>query len=268
MAEVDAFVFFRSFYEGAKELDDMDRLAFYDAIVEYAFNGDASPATGVAKACFTFVKPVLDKSKNRAEAGRKGGKASRGAQDDSSEEEGKTPQSKPDDKQTLSKPEAKPKQIQSQPEANSENFEAIKDKGLGIKDKGLGIKEEEKENIAPSSSEGSLGSDAKTPAAPSPVISLPLTSGEVYPVSEDDVTLWSGLYPAVDILQELRKMAGWLDSNPRRRKTARGIRQFITSWLAREQDRGRARASPEVKSRSYDIRELEELSQFDLPENL
>ena len=85
MAEVDAFVFFKSFYEGAKELDDADRLAFYDAIIEYAFNGDASPATGVAKACFSFVKPVLDKSKNRAEAGRKGGRASRGTPEDSSE---------------------------------------------------------------------------------------------------------------------------------------------------------------------------------------
>lgn len=256
MAEVDAFVFFKSFYEGAKELDDADRLAFYDAIIEYAFNGDASPATGVAKACFSFVKPVLDKSKNRAEAGRKGGRASRGTPEDPSEGKEDLPHSEPENKQTLSKPEA-----------NSENREAIKDKGLGIKDKGLGIKED-KGIIAPNSSGGSLGSVAKTPAAPSSVISLPLASGEGYSVSEDDVTLWSGLYPAVDILQELRKMAGWLDSNPRRRKTARGIRQFITSWLAREQDRGRARASPEVKSRSYDIRELEELSQFDLPENL
>ena len=260
MAEVDAFVFFKSFYEGAKELDDADRLAFYDAIIEYAFNGDASPATGVAKACFSFVKPVLDKSKNRAEAGRKGGRASRGTPEDSSEGKEDLPHSESEDKQTLSKPEANPKQNESKPEANSENREAIKDKGLGIKeDKGI---------IAPNSSDGSLGSVAKTPAAPSSVISLPLASGEGYSVSEDDVTLWSGLYPAVDILQELRKMAGWLDSNPRRRKTARGIRQFITSWLAREQDRGRARASPEVKSRSYDIRELEELSQFDLPENL
>lgn len=267
MAEVDAFVFFKSFYEGAKELDDADRLAFYDAIIEYAFNGDASPATGVAKACFSFVKPVLDKSKNRAEAGRKGGRASRGTPEDSSEGKEDLPHSEPENKQTLSKPEANPKQNESKPEANSENREAIKDKGLGIKDKGLGIKED-KGIIAPNSSGGSLGSVAKTPAAPSSVISLPLASGEGYSVSEDDVTLWSGLYPAVDILQELRKMAGWLDSNPRRRKTARGIRQFITSWLAREQDRGRARASPEVKSRSYDIRELEELSQFDLPENL
>lgn len=267
MAEVDAFVFFKSFYEGAKELDDADRLAFYDAIIEYAFNGDASPATGVAKACFSFVKPVLDKSKNRAEAGRKGGRASRGTPEDSSEGKEDLPHSEPEDKQTLSKPEANPKQNESKPEANSENREAIKDKGLGIKDKGLGIKED-KGIIAPNSSGGSLGSVAKTPAAPSPVISLPLTSGEVYPVSEDDVTLWSGLYPAVDVLQELRKMAGWLDSNPRRRKTARGIRQFITSWLAREQDRGRPRASPEPKARSYDIRDLEELSQFDLPDTL
>lgn len=32
-------------------------------------------------------------------------------------------------------------------------------------------------------------------------------------------------------------MYGWLDSNPRNRKTARGIKRFITSWLGRAQDR-------------------------------
>ena len=33
-------------------------------------------------------------------------------------------------------------------------------------------------------------------------------------------------------------MAGWLDANPKRRKTKQGILRFVTSWLAREQDKG------------------------------
>jgi len=44
--------------------------------------------------------------------------------------------------------------------------------------------------------------------------------------------------PAVDVMQELRKMKSWLDSNPRRRKTKQGILRFANSWLTREQDKG------------------------------
>ena len=45
------------------------------------------------------------------------------------------------------------------------------------------------------------------------------------------------LYPAVDVEQALRNMRGWLDSNPRNKKTPRGIKRFITSWISREQDK-------------------------------
>lgn len=68
----------------------------------------------------------------------------------------------------------------------------------------------------------------------------PLTTntGDLYRVTTDDVATWTALYPAVDVMQELRKMAGWLDANPSRRKTARGIRAFIANWLSKQQDRG------------------------------
>lgn len=39
-------------------------------------------------------------------------------------------------------------------------------------------------------------------------------------------------------MQELRKMRGWLDANPTKRKTSRGIRRFVNSWLSRSQDEG------------------------------
>jgi hypothetical protein len=31
-------------------------------------------------------------------------------------------------------------------------------------------------------------------------------------------------------------MLGWLEANPSRRKTPRGIKRFITAWLSRAQD--------------------------------
>lgn len=71
-----------------------------------------------------------------------------------------------------------------------------------------------------------------------PVILLPLNDGTEYSVTEEQCHEWAGLYPAVDVIQQLRGMRGWLLSNKTKRKTARGIERFITSWLAKEQDRG------------------------------
>ena len=68
------------------------------------------------------------------------------------------------------------------------------------------------------------------------VISLPLNNKTDYDIFNDDIVEWQELYPSVDIIQELRKMKGWLNSNPTRRKTKSGIKRFINSWLSREQD--------------------------------
>lgn len=71
-----------------------------------------------------------------------------------------------------------------------------------------------------------------------PVILLPLNDGTDYAVTEEQCQEWAGLYPAVDVIQQLREMRGWLNSNPTKRKTIRGIQSFVTRWLAKEQDRG------------------------------
>lgn len=71
-----------------------------------------------------------------------------------------------------------------------------------------------------------------------PVISLILNDKTEHPVYQEEIEEWKELYPAVDILQELRKMKGWLDANPTKRKTKKGIKRFINGWLSREQDKG------------------------------
>ena len=71
-----------------------------------------------------------------------------------------------------------------------------------------------------------------------PVITLLLNTGEEYGIVKNDIIEWQELYPAVDVMQELRNMKGWCKENAAKRKTARGIRRFITGWLKREQDRG------------------------------
>lgn len=74
-----------------------------------------------------------------------------------------------------------------------------------------------------------------------PVATLPLNDKSEFPISAEQVQHWAGLYRAVDVENELRLMRGWLEGNPTKRKTRTGILRFITTWLAKEQDRGHAR---------------------------
>lgn len=70
------------------------------------------------------------------------------------------------------------------------------------------------------------------------VITLPLNDGTPYPIHEHQVRFWRGLYPAVDIEQQLRKMLGYFTATPQKRKTRAGILRCVNTWLAKEQDRG------------------------------
>lgn len=96
-------------------------------------------------------------------------------------------------------------------------------------------------------------------------ITIPLNDKTEYPVYDDDVKEYKSLYPAVDVEQQLRNMKGWCDANPSKRKTSKGIKRFITSWLCREQDRGGTKqesrrgfdANKGIMSSGYDFAALE-----------
>lgn len=88
----------------------------------------------------------------------------------------------------------------------------------------------------------SIGEDSIDTFAPSlessepAIISLTLNTGEKYPITQEDIENFKKLYPAVDVLQQFRNMCGWLDANPTKRKTRSGIKRFVNTWLAREQN--------------------------------
>jgi DnaA N-terminal domain len=69
------------------------------------------------------------------------------------------------------------------------------------------------------------------------VLILPLNDGTEYHVTSDMVEEWVTLYPAVEVLQQLRNMRGWLAANQQNRKTRSGILRFVAAWLAKEQNR-------------------------------
>jgi crotonobetainyl-CoA:carnitine CoA-transferase CaiB-like acyl-CoA transferase len=60
---------------------------------------------------------------------------------------------------------------------------------------------------------------------------FPMRDGERYIVAREDAIYYGGLFPALNIGQEFCCMETWLEANPSRRKTRRGIKRFIANWL-------------------------------------
>lgn len=107
--------------------------------------------------------------------------------------------------------------------------------------------------------------DAASAGAESAVAALPLNDNSEYGVTQGQIDEWAALYPAVDVMQELRRMKGWLDANPSRRKTKAGILRFITGWLGKEQDRGgsaprqpHSKGAVQIENSSLDMDEYEQ----------
>ena len=92
------------------------------------------------------------------------------------------------------------------------------------------------------------------PQAP-PVLTMLLNTGEEFPFTQDFIDQMQAAYPAVDVLQEMRAMKAWCLSNPKKRKTSRGIKAFVNSWLSREQDRGWSRQQNAGKPTFMEINE-------------
>lgn len=79
-------------------------------------------------------------------------------------------------------------------------------------------------------------------------IKLPLNDKTYYDVPLSDIELWKDTYPAVDVEGELKRMIAWLESNPTKKKTRRGITRFINSWLSRTRDRGGSRTGQQAQT--------------------
>ena len=69
---------------------------------------------------------------------------------------------------------------------------------------------------------------------------IPLQDGSEYFVKRKELEEWKKAFPAVDVEQELRELRAWCLANPTLRKTPRGVKRFINTWLSKEQDKGRS----------------------------
>lgn len=91
--------------------------------------------------------------------------------------------------------------------------------------------EEEEEEDKRKRMRMSIDSPEPSKASGPPVARIPLNDGTYHVIYQSDIDHYKELYPAVDIMAELRKMIGWCEDNKAKRKTKRGVARFIGSWL-------------------------------------
>ncbi len=101
----------------------------------------------------------------------------------------------------------------------------------------------------------------------SPIEQLTLNTGVEYPVYQDQVDEWARLYPAVDVIQELKNMRGWLSANPTKRKTANGVLRFVNSWLSKRQDSGGSRQMTDGRVSAKTAKTIDNLKDWRPPDD-
>ena len=104
-------------------------------------------------------------------------------------------------------------------------------------------KRDETENETPPDTDTDTEQNHKEPFALSekslPAVgTLPCLSGS-WPFTQKDLDGWAEAYPAVTVVDELRRAREWLKANPKRRKTKNGMPRYVNSWLSREQNKFR-----------------------------
>lgn len=209
---------YRDFIDVAKELDDEERGRLFLAIMQYANGEEVPPLKGAEKIAFVVLRSQIDRDdaahdeyiEKQRENGKRGGRPKKDK-----------PVNKNPKNPTLKK--QNPKNLDIDIDIDTDiDIDIDTDVDIDID----GEDSAEPETVSP------------------PVISLPLNDGSFYPISQEQCHEWAGLYPAVDVIQQLRGMVGWLNANPSRRKTKRGINAFVNRWLSKEQDRGGSKTSP------------------------
>lgn len=116
------------------------------------------------------------------------------------------------------------------------------------------------ESESDSDSESESEKDNKTSCsvhfAPEPeadVEAVVLTDGTEWRPTVYMYEEYKRLYPGVDIDGEFRKIRAWCLGNEKKRKTKRGVKAFVSSWLSRAQDRPQTSKpnAPPVKKNAF-----------------
>ena len=72
----ESFIFYRSFFEASKALNDEQKLQFFNAIITYGLDKEETTSEPLVNAMYLLVKPQLMANHKRYEDGAKGGRPS------------------------------------------------------------------------------------------------------------------------------------------------------------------------------------------------
>lgn len=109
----DAFLFYRSFHESAKVLNDEDRLALYDTIIDFALNQTETETKPMVNAFFSLIKPQIQANNRKYENGKKGGR--------------------PSQTETKAEPKENQTETKAEPNVKEKEKEKVKDKDIPAK---------------------------------------------------------------------------------------------------------------------------------------
>lgn len=78
-----------------------------------------------------------------------------------------------------------------------------------------------------------------------PILTFPCNGNlKTWDLDQGRLDGWAAVFPGLAVLAECRKALAWLEANPGRRKTARGMPRFLYAWLERAQNRPRPSPAP------------------------
>ena len=108
-------------------------------------------------------------------------------------------------------------------------------------------KEIEIDNNPSDSPQDYLARSSASTEPEAPVEALITNTGAVWRPDMATYEEYKRLYPNVDIDDQFRAMRAWCIGNPKKRKTASGMKRFVASWLESQQNKPKGRSEPERK---------------------
>ena len=257
---LESFNSYFSYLEAIEPLNDAERGRLWTALLIYSSTGTVPEMRGNERFLFPSMKGQIDRDREKydafcekqAENGRRGGRPPK--PEDNSESQ-KTQAFFKEPKKAYDKDKDKDKEKAKEKE--KEKDKEKKDGPLSIPPTSPSYPPTDGSSCA------EAAAPASTPAAEAPpkkrsdgpfsptVLTLTLNDKSEHIVTQRDVDNWQELFPAVDVMQQLRSMKAWCDANPAQRKTKTGISRFIVSWLVKEQNRGGARSTVSPPARKY-----------------
>jgi len=250
----DYFPCYNSYLEKTAKLSDQELGRLFRALMTYSVTGEPAQLAGREALAYDFIVYDIDKAKEhyqevsdvRSRARTGAGKQESGA--NAGEQKKQKRQKKT--KQTIDDKRNQKDQMLSIDIncAENEDEDKNKDDTLSSAEGRVYPDHLSISNLKPTALYQDICEDTTMCAelqrtepldsAPEVVISLPLNDGTSRAITQAEIDHWAELYPAVDVLQELRKMVGWCEGSPNKLKPPKGINRFITGWLARTQDKG------------------------------